>query len=180
MLGKRHDVTLHYNKEGGPPTPLSWQRQAPTPLRFHTPGHRFPWRNDGATLPTQKIRRGEGTCLKCERGYPTPLSEKRVGVPLPPCPGKDRLPPPFRLYVHMHGFAWSHDGVVVSRSVIRQGGGGSPSCARRGTHPLPRSKIREGDPPPPCPQKDRHPPPIPLEAGTPASTGPTPREDPCP
>ena len=141
------------NKEGGTPSPLSRQRQAPTPLRLHAHGHGFVWSHDGAALPTQEIGRGVRASLKCKRGYPTPHSKKRVGVPLPPCSEKDRLPPPLRLHALGHDFAWSHDGAVVSRSVIRLEGW-EPLMCPEGYPPPPPLQNKRGGPPTPCLKKE--------------------------
>jgi len=71
-----------------------------------------------------------------------PLSKKRPTVPPPPAYLPDRHPPPAGCMNTGASSCGVHDGAVVS-GAGKQEGGGSLSCARRGSHPLPRSKKRE-------------------------------------
>jgi hypothetical protein len=137
----------HTTLNGNTPTPHSFERQAPTPLRVHTHGHLFQWSHGRAVIPSQKIKGGVGA-PHVLGGVPTPppLQKMRRGA-LPTTLLKDWLPPPLRLHVRGHDFAWSYDGEGISRSVIFKGGGG-PSCARRGTHPSPTPKNEGGTPHP--------------------------------
>ena len=130
----------------------------------------YPRKYDGLPFPfklREFFHGGVGTPPAHEG---TPLSKTREGDPLPPCLQQDRPPPPSgfthtstasygnttespsqhpkqkggggypsRSHAFGHSFVWSHDEENTSRPVIWPGGGG-PSCARRGTHPLPLSK----------------------------------------
>ena len=126
-----------------------------------------------ARLPVESRRRGRpGAITRKGGGYPSlsmrhrphPLSKKRVGDPLPTSLSAGGVATPLVLQPGDQRFVWTHAGDVVFHAGTGRGGG-YLSCARRGTHPLPRSEKRVTVPPPPTLPEDRLPPPM-LKTGT--------------